>query len=115
MLFQRLISFLDILRQYNDKSDDSINNLTDYILKQKCNDNPILSKVAKVVLSNNLIVSEKDDTDFVFKNLRILYQYLKDGIFDIAENESERKERELKERISHIRNKILNKESSRWE
>lgn len=111
----RLIFFLDIIRQFNNTSNDSINDLTKYLLDEEHNNLPILIKVAKVVLSNNLIVSEKNDPDFIFKNLRILYQYLKEGIFDITENEHETRERELKERIAHIRNKIFNEESEKVE
>ncbi|MBL7935178.1 MAG: putative DNA binding domain-containing protein, partial [Bacteroidia bacterium] len=111
----RLIFFLDIVRQFNNTTNDSINNLTKYLLNKEYNDFPIFSKVAKVVLSNNLIVSEKNDPDFIFKNLRILYQYLKEGIFDLTENEHEIKERELKERIAQIRNKIFNEESEKVE
>lgn len=111
----RLIFFLDILQQFNDTTVDSIVKLTSYLLDEKYTEYTNLNKVAKVVLSNNLIVSEKEDYDFMIKNLRILYQYLKDGIFDLAENDHEKKERELKERIAHIRNKIFNEESEKVE
>lgn len=111
----RLIFFLDILQQFNNTTVDSIQSITSYLLDKKYEEYTNLSKVAKVVLSNNLIVSEKEDYDFMFKNLRILYQYLKDGIFDINENDHEKRERELKERIAVIRNKIFNEESEKVE
>lgn len=111
----RLLFFLDILKDFNNVTNDSIRKLSNYLLNEKYNDFPILNKVAKVVLSNNLIISEKYDLDYLFKNLRILFQYLKDGVFDISENEREREERELKERIARIRTKIFNEESEKVE
>lgn len=111
----RLLFFLDVVQDFNNTTNDSIRKLSGYLLDEKYADYPILNKVAKVVLSNNLIISEKYDVDYIFKNLRILFQYLKDGVFDISENEIEKKERELKERIAHIRNKIFNEESEKVE
>jgi len=111
----RLIFFLDILSSFNKADDKTIEKLTEYLLQRKYKDYSNLNKIAKVVLSNNLIISEVEDEDFMFKNLRILYQYLKVGVFDVSENEQEKKERELKERISQIRNKIFKEESERVE
>lgn len=111
----RLLFFLDVVQEFNNKTNDSVRKLSNFLLDEKYSDYPILYKVAKVVLSNNLIISEKYDLDYIFKNLRILFQYLKDGVFDVSENEIEKKERELKERIAHIRNKIFNEESEKVE
>src|SRR5690554_2283844 len=111
----RLVFFLDILRQFNSVERGAIENLAHYILDEKYSNYPILSKVAKVVLSNNLIISEQLDIDFMFKNLRILFQYLKEGTFDLSENEHEKRERELKEKISSIRSKVFNEESEKVE
>ncbi|MBK7212940.1 MAG: putative DNA binding domain-containing protein [Bacteroidales bacterium] len=107
----RLVFFLDVLRQFNNTSNDSIESLTSYILSKDKEEFDYQKKIAKFVLSNNLIISEKYDDDFVLKNLRIVYQYLKDGVFDLTDNEQERKQRELKERIAQIRSKIFNEES----
>lgn len=111
----RLIFFLDILCCYNNSDENTIEKLTEYLLNKKYKEYSNLNKIAKVVLSNNLIISEVEDEDFMFKSLRILYHYLKVGVFDVSENEQERKERELKERISQIRNKIFKEESERVE
>ena len=111
----RLIFFVEILSQFNLVTKDSFFVLSNYIFGQDFQKQRVLIRVAKVVLSNNLILSEKIDSDFSFKNLRIVFQYLKEGVFDITDSEIERKERELKERISNIRNKILNEESEKVE
>jgi predicted RNA-binding protein with RPS1 domain len=111
----RLIFFLDILSRFNNSDDKTIERLTEYLLHEKYKEYSNLNKIAKVVLSNNLIISEVEDEDLMFKNLRILYHYLKVGVFDVSENEQEKKERELKERISQIRNKIFKEESERVE
>jgi predicted RNA-binding protein with RPS1 domain len=111
----RLIFFLDILSSFNNSDDKTIEKLTEYLLQEKYTEYSNLNKIAKVVLSNNLIISEVEDEDFMFKNLRILYHYLKVGVFDVSENEQEKKERELKERISQIRNKVFKEESERVE
>ncbi|MGD0712138.1 MAG: RNA-binding domain-containing protein [Bacteroidales bacterium] len=111
----RLIFFLDILQQFNNISMDSFKILTNYLFKEEPEEVVNLKRIAKIVLSNNLILSEKNDDDFMLKNLRIVYQYLKDGIFDLSDNEHERKQRDLKERIAQIRSKISNEESEKVE
>lgn len=111
----RLIFFLDVLRQFNNTSINSLKILFEYILGEHRQEWSNIQRVAKVVLSNNVILSEINDDDFMLKNLRIVYQFLKEGVFDIADNELERKQRELKERIAHIRNKIFNEESEKVE
>lgn len=111
----RLIYFVEILSQFNRFNYESYKTLSKYIFEEEFKDHANLKKVAKVVLANNLIISEKKDLVYIIKNLRIAFQYLKDGVFDVADSEIEKRERELKEKISNIRNKIIQEESETLE
>ncbi len=111
----RLIYFLEIIKNINNKSNQSVNDLAKYIIDPIHSGFPTVRKVAKIVLSNNLLISEDENPEYTLRNVRILYYYLKQGIFDISENDSERKERELKEKIAEIRNKVFSEESEKVE
>ena len=81
----KLIVFLDIISMFNEKSDSNHLLLFEYI-KQYSNESiqKDLRTIAKITLANNLLISEsKEDSDFILKNLRLIYDYLSNGILSL--------------------------------
>jgi|GEM_PF-1701416 len=92
----RLIYFVNILTLFNETSNVSFNELISYINKYSGNENEtILTTIAKITLSNNLMLSEtlKDDK-FSNSNLKRISDFIKNGIFSLNESESDRLDRE---------------------
>lgn len=113
----RLVFFLDIISMFNEKSDSIFESLFDYI-KQYSNETTQkdLRTIAKITLANNLLISEsKEDSDFIFKNLRLIYNYLSNGILSLEESIDDKNARELKEDILYWQEKIKEDESESLE
>jgi hypothetical protein len=110
---EKLIYFLDIISLFNEKNEDKCRKLYGYIDKYSLDRNKApLKTLAKITLSNNLMVSETDDsTEFSLKNLKHISSYLENGVLSLKENEPERLQRELNEKIKYWRDIILQDES----
>ena len=109
----KLIFFLDIVSKFNEKSEEIFELLFNYIKKYN-NDqaNKDLQTIAKITLANNLLISEsKEDSDFSIKNLRLIFDYLVNGILSLEETIEDKKSRELKEEILYITERIKEDES----
>lgn len=113
----KLVFFLDIVSMFNEKSDSTLELLFEYI-KQYSNETAQkdLRTIAKITLANNLLISEsKEDSDFVFRNLRLIYDYLSNGILSLEESIDDKNARELKEEILYWQEKIKEDESEKLE
>ncbi len=114
---EKLVFFLDILSLFNEKNEESLEQLFDYIKRYSINlKNKDLRTIAKITLANNLLISESnDDSDFIFKNLRLIYDYLSNGILSLEESIEDKNARELKEEVYYWQEKIKEDESETLE
>jgi len=111
---EKLIFFINILSLFNDKTEQGIDTL--YNLLRENSDKKILKTIAKIALANNLIVSEsKEHSDFVRKNLRHIKSYLDEGVFSLKETETDKLERELREKVKYWSGRINGDESENLE
>jgi len=113
----KLIFFLDIVSMFNEKSDSTLELIFDYI-KTYNNESTHkdLRTIAKITLANNLLISEsKEDSDFVLRNLRLIFDYLSNGILSLEESIDDKNARELKEEILYWQQKIKEDESETLE
>lgn len=113
----KLIYFLDIISKFNEKTDFVLNHLFEYIKKySKEKTNVELKTIAKITLANNLLLSEsKIDTDFSLKNLRLIYDYISNGILSLEETIEDKHAREVKEELLIWAEKIKEEESETLE
>ena len=113
----KLIFFLDIISKFNEKSDLVLNLLFEYIKKYSIeSSNNELKTIAKITLANNLLLSEsKTDIDFSLKNLRLIYDYISNGILSLEETIEDKYAREVKEELLIWGEKIKEDESETLE
>lgn len=111
----RLLYFLDIIKNFLEFEKDSFDTLYDYIFNDLYSEYPIIRSISKIVLSNNLISSEKKDEGTIFKNLNVIYNLLQQGIFNLDESEVEKRARIFKEKIKEIKESIRSEESEKVE
>jgi predicted RNA-binding protein with RPS1 domain len=111
----RLLYFLDIISSFTQTKKENYDKLYDYIFNDKYKDFNIIQSISKIVLSNNLIFSEKEDDIFIFRNLQVIYYLLKQGIFNLDESVAEKRARLFKEKIKEIKESIKNEESEKVE
>lgn len=113
----KLIFFLDIISIFNEKSETTLELLFDYIKKYTADSShKELKTIAKITLANNLLISEsKEDTDFSIKNLRMIFDYLSNGILSLEETIEDINSRQLKEDILFWSEKIKEDESETLE
>lgn len=113
----RLIYFLDIISLFNEQSIDAVDRLYSYV-KSYSNrkDQKVLLTIAKITLSNNLMIAETDqELDFSVKNLRIIYSYIISGVFSVQETLEDKHKRETQELMMYWGNKILENEGQELE
>ncbi len=111
---KKLIFFINIISLFNDTSDSGIHSL--YELLKKNSNQKVLTTIAKITLANNLLISESEENfDFVRENLRHIKAYLDDGVLSLKETESDKLERELKEKVKYWSDRIQEDESETQE
>ena len=113
----KLIYFLDIISKFNEKTDNVLNLLFDYIKKYSNEQtNNELKIIAKITLANNLLLSEsKIDIDFSLKNLRLIFDYISNGILSLEETIEDKYAREVKEELLIWEERIKEDESETLE
>lgn len=109
----KLIFFLEIVSMFNEKSETIQETLFEYIKKYNSESTrKDLKTIAKITLANNLLISEsKEDSDFSLKNLRLIFDYLSNGILSLEETIEDKNAREVKEDILDWKEKIKEDES----
>ena len=113
----KLIFFLDMISMFNEKGDSLLEELFDYIKKYNSETKQKdLRTVAKITLANNLLISEsKEDSGFTLNNLRLIYDYLSNGVLSLEETIENKNARELKEEILYWNERIKEDESETLE
>jgi len=111
---KKLIFFINIISLFNDTSEMGIQSL--YELLQKNSNQKVLKTIAKIALANNLLISESDENpDFVRKNLKHIKSYLDDGVLSLKETETDKLERELREKVKYWTDRIKEDEGETQE
>lgn len=114
---EKLIFFLDMISMFNEKGDLLLEQLFDYIKKYNSETKQKdLRTVAKITLANNLLISEsKEDSGFTLNNLRLIYDYLSNGVLSLEETIENKNARELKVEILYWNERIKEDESETLE
>ena len=114
---EKLIFFLDILSLFNEKHDEALEQLFEYIkIYSKSSEHKDLRTIAKISLANNLLLSEsKEDSDFVLRNLRLINDYISKGILSLEETVKDKNAREVREEILFWEKRISEDESETLE
>jgi hypothetical protein len=114
---EKLIFFLDILSLFNEKHDEAIEQLFNYVKKYSISlEQKDLRTIAKISLANNLLLSEsKEDADFVLRNLRLINDYISKGILSLEETIEDKNAREVREEILYWQQRIKEDESETLE
>ncbi|WP_165820660.1 RNA-binding domain-containing protein [Pontibacter virosus] len=114
---EKLIYFLDIISLFNEKNDESTELLYNYSLNySKDTSKGALKTIAKITLANNLLVSEtKDEDEFSLKNLRLIYDYISNGVLSLSETIEDKHDRERKEEILYWKEMIKGDENEKLE
>ncbi|TKT94153.1 RNA-binding domain-containing protein [Dyadobacter frigoris] len=113
----KLIFFLDIVSLFNETSEDAQKTLFKYVQQYSSESaNKDLKTVAKITLANNLLISEsQEDAVFCLKNLRLIFDFLSNGILSLEETIEDKNEKDLKTEILSWRNRIQEEESETLE
>lgn len=114
---EKLIFFLDILTLFNERHDEALVQLFDYVkIYSKSIEHKDLRTIAKISLANNLLISEsKEDKDFVLRNLRLINDYISKGILSLEETIEDKNAREVREEILYWEQRISEDESETLE
>ncbi|GEP51273.1 hypothetical protein FNO01nite_19450 [Flavobacterium noncentrifugens] len=114
---EKLIYFVSILSLFNECSEDSFQTLLEYVKEYSNNkSNDLLKIIAKVTLSNNLLVSESiENNDFSCNNLKRINKYISDGVFSLIETEEDKLQRELNEERKYWTGRIMEDEGENIE
>ena len=101
---KNLLFFIDILYFFNSKNEDDLQILFDLTKKPILENDISLKAVAKTVLSNNLIISEINESDdesldnFTLKNLKRIREYISQGVLSIKDTIEDKLAKELNEK-----------------
>ena len=119
---QNLLFFIDILKLFNSKEDSDIISLFSLIKTSIEKNDFKLKTVAKIVLANNLMISDikeqeskEELNEFTFKNLRNIQKFLNYGIYSVEEIVEDKHSKELKEKIKYIKGLISQDEGQKLE
>ncbi|WP_375558902.1 RNA-binding domain-containing protein [Bernardetia sp. OM2101] len=121
---EKLIFFVKVLSLFNSDDEDQNYSLMDYAKKHSNagKSHAIFKILAKTTLANNLLLSEVQKTDnknealdFSLKNLKRIRDYIKNGVFSLAENQEDKLERETREKIKEWKDKINLEEGENME
>ncbi len=118
---KNLLFFIEILNIFNSSDENDLEKVFSLVQKSIDENEILLKAVAKTVLSNNLILSEINDNDvtslnnFTLKNLRIIREYIGQGVLSIKETIEDIREKELKQKRNYWLNKIKEDEGETLE
>lgn len=114
---EKLIYFIDIISMFNDKTETNIDKLYKYVSEYKgSKTKENLRTIAKITLSNNLMLSETEsDSHFSRRNLQLLNSYIQSGVLSLKQTEADKAEIELEANIKYWRSKIADDENQKIE
>lgn len=118
---KNLLFFIDILYLFNSSDENDLEIVFNLIQKSIQENEILLKAVAKTVLSNNLILTEIDDSDaislndYTLKNLKRIRGYISQGVLSVKESIEDKLEKELKEKRAYWLKKINEDEGEKLE
>lgn len=119
---ENLVVFIKILGLFNKINEDA--NLALFDLVQKYTnkqDKKLLSVLSKTTFANNLMMSEVLGTDeserlkYSLKNLKVIRNYIENGVFSLAETKEDKLSRELEEKRTYWKGRINQDEGENLE
>jgi len=119
---ENLEVFIKILGLFNKINDDANVALFDLVKKyNNKQDKKLLSVLSKTTFANNLMMSEvlgtEEDERFQFslKNLKVIRNYIENGVFSLAETREDKLTRELEEKRTFWKGRINQDEGENLE
>ncbi|WP_349562805.1 RNA-binding domain-containing protein [Ekhidna sp. MALMAid0563] len=116
--YKQIQLFIEALCLFNNVDKKSFTKLFDYVI-QKNEKFPLIGKISKVALANNLLISESIDTEehteFSLSNLKKIMRYINDGIFSLRLSSDEQIRQELRKQHQFWRARIRQDEGSKQE
>lgn len=119
---ENLIVFIEILGLFNNTDIKSNKLLFDLVQKYSNNDEKkLLSVLSKATFANNLMISEvigeseNEKDEFSLKNLKVIRNYIENGVFSLAESKEDKLTRELEEKRTYWMGKINQDEGEKLE
>ncbi|GJM64846.1 RNA-binding domain-containing protein [Persicobacter diffluens] len=112
-----VIELVNLFSKFGKTDQESIKFLIEYSYSlEKKGDSTLLS-IAKVILSNNIMVSEVkiENENFINTNLTILYKYLSKGVLSLKEEKEDEQKKINDAKISKLKALIKNDENQRME
>lgn len=119
---ENLIVFIKILGLFNNTDKDSNKILFELVQQYSNNDEKkLLSVLSKTTFANNLMMSEvigEDENEriqFSQKNLKVIRNYIENGVFSLSESRADKLTRELDEKRTYWKGKINQDEGEKLE
>ena len=115
---KNLVFFIDILNFFNNKDESSLEDLFSLLKKASRENNQLLKMVAKNALSNNLLISDIQESEldnFTYKNLKRIREFISQGVLSVEETEEDRFEKELNQKRDYWRSIISQDEGEKLE
>ncbi len=119
---ENLIVFIKILGLFNNIDNESNRMLFELVQKYSSSDKgKLLSVLSKTTFANNLMMSEvigedeNERTDFSLKNLKVIRNYIENGVFSLSESKEDKLARELEEKRAYWKGKINRDEGEKLE
>ncbi|MDY0905627.1 ATP-binding protein [Pedobacter sp. CFBP9032] len=111
--FEKLLYFLNIILLFNSKVESDLDKLFQYVKDYSGKgNNENLKIIAKITLSNNLMISSGNDvTDFSKKNLGLIFSYIQNGVLSLKDAEFDKVKKENESKVKYWSDRILEGES----
>jgi predicted RNA-binding protein with RPS1 domain len=110
---RKLKDFVQLLLLFNETSDESTDKLIELVRRYSSERSKVLTTVSKIILSNNLLSSEvkNESEEFVLKNLKMIQEFLAEGILSLKETAEDLYRREQLIKIQYYKSVIENDEN----
>lgn len=110
---ENLVVFIEILGLFNNTAAESYSTLFELVQKYSIlEEKKLLSVLSKTTLANNLMMSEalgdnsKDQERFSLRNLKIIRNFIENGVFSVARSKEDKLALELEEKRAYWLGKI---------
>ena len=115
---EKLINFLEIISLFNENTQASFERLYKFISSDLKSSENTIKAIAKITMANNLLISEsqeKENSEFCFKNLSHINNYISNGILSLNETIEDIYAKKQKEQILYWKEKIRGSENEHLE
>jgi predicted RNA-binding protein with RPS1 domain len=112
---KKLAKYIRVLSLFNSNSIDNYKFLSEISINENGSYHPDEVRLAKLILSNNLLISEQYDENLIANNRNTIIKYMKEGIFQLQEpivQEPDENEIQKQQEETELRNLIARGENN---